>query len=122
MRIEFHPDVVRQLQRLQHEVAETALAVIEGLAERPRPRGAKKLAGRNNDWRLRSGQYRIVYEIDDADDVVRIFMVAKLGDAYREPDAPRAAGAARGPELVIGRYSGRLISARVPRSHPTPPG
>ncbi|MEV6138704.1 type II toxin-antitoxin system RelE/ParE family toxin [Nocardia sp. NPDC051990] len=48
----------------------------------PRPTGAKKLVG-NRDWRIRIGQCRIVYEIDDDAQVVTIFVVAKRSDAYR---------------------------------------
>ncbi|HEX7322000.1 MAG TPA: type II toxin-antitoxin system RelE/ParE family toxin [Mycobacterium sp.] len=83
MRIVFHPDVLKQLQRLPRDVFETALQMIIGLAENPRPVGVKKLVGALNDWRVRFGQYRIVYQIDDSDAVVTIFAVVKRSDAYR---------------------------------------
>ncbi|MEO8813956.1 MAG: type II toxin-antitoxin system RelE/ParE family toxin [Mycobacterium sp.] len=83
MKITFHPDVLKQLQRLPRDAFETVLQIIIGLAEQPRPTGVKKLVGANNDWRVRFGQYRIVYHIDDADAVVTIFTVGKRSDVYR---------------------------------------
>lgn len=83
MKVVFHPDVLKQLQRLPRDAFETALQTIIGLAEAPRPTGAKKLVGPHNDWRVRFGRYRIVYQIDDTDAVVSIFVVAKRSDAYR---------------------------------------
>jgi mRNA interferase RelE/StbE len=81
--VEFHPDVLKQLQRLPRDAFETALRKIIGLASEPRPPGSKKLAGSERDWRVRFGQYRIVYEINDDDQTLTIFTVAKRSDAYR---------------------------------------
>ncbi|MGW4353872.1 type II toxin-antitoxin system RelE family toxin [Nocardia sp. NPDC004582] len=83
MRIEFHPDVLKQLQRLPREAFGAALRTIIDLGREPRPSGVKKLAGGETDWRVRFGQYRIVYSIDDKAGVVTIFIVAKRSDAYR---------------------------------------
>lgn len=83
MKVQFHPDVLKQLQRLPRDVFETALQKIIGLATDPRPPGVKKLAGGANDYRVRFGQYRIVYEINETDQVLTIFTVAKRSDAYR---------------------------------------
>ena len=83
MKITFHPDVLKQLQRLPRSELETALQVIIGLSHDPRPVNAKKLVGSVNDWRVRFGQYRVVYCIDDAAGEVTVFVVAKRSDAYR---------------------------------------
>lgn len=83
MKVEFHPEVLKQLQRLPRDALETALQKIIGLAAEPRPHGAKKLAGSDRDWRVRFGQYRIVYEINDDQKALTIFTVAKRSDAYR---------------------------------------
>lgn len=82
MKAQFHADVLKQLQKLPREVLEAALQAIVALTHEPRPSGAKKLVGQS-DWRIRIGQYRIVYEIDDAQRVVTIMTVAKRSDAYR---------------------------------------
>ena len=83
MRIQFHPEVLKQLQRLPRAEFETALQIIIGLSHDPRPAGAKKLVGATNDWRVRFGQYRIVCSIDDAAGEITVFVVAKRSDAYR---------------------------------------
>lgn len=83
MKVEFHPDVLKQLQRLPRDAFETALQKIISLAGEPRPHGAKKLAGGESDYRIRFGQYRIVLEINDTQGSLTIFTVAKRSDAYR---------------------------------------
>ncbi len=82
MKIEFHPDVYKQLQQLPRPVFAAALGRIIGLADEPRPTGVVKLVGSASDWRIRIGQYRIVYTIDERVDVVTIMGVAKRSDVY----------------------------------------
>ena len=60
MNVAFHPDTLKQLQRLPRPVFEAALQAIIALSKQPRPAGAKKLVGSRDDWRIRIGQYRIV--------------------------------------------------------------
>ena len=83
MNIQFHPDVLKQLQRLPRIEFERALHVIVGLSHDPRPSGARKLVGGENDWRVRFGQYRVIYSIDDDAGQITVFIVAKRSDAYR---------------------------------------
>ena len=83
MKIRFHPDVLKQLQRLPRAELERALQIIVALSHDPRPQGAKKLIGEASDWRVRFGQYRVVYSVDDAAGEVTVFVVAKRSDAYR---------------------------------------
>ncbi len=82
MNVAFHPDTLKQLQRLPKPVFEAALQAIIALSKQPRPAGAKKLVGSRDDWRIRIGQYRIVYEINDAENQLTIYTVAKRSDAY----------------------------------------
>jgi mRNA interferase RelE/StbE len=56
---------------------------IKALAENPRPYGCHKLAGSKNDWRIRIGDYRVVYEIDNARKRVRIFRIKHRREVYR---------------------------------------
>ena len=83
MNVAFHPETLKQLQRLPRAVFEAALLAIIALRKQPRPAGAKKLVGSSDDWRVRIGQYRIVYEINDAENLITIYTVAKRSDAYR---------------------------------------
>ena len=55
---------------------------IRGLETNPRPAGVKKLRGSTNDWRIRLGSYRIVYEIQDEVLTVLVIRVAHRSQAY----------------------------------------
>ena len=56
---------------------------IQALADDPRSAGSEKLAGSANHYRVRQGQYRIVYLIDDGQHEVTIFKVGHRKDGYR---------------------------------------
>ena len=58
-------------------------AAIDALAESPRPPGCVKLAGEDNVWRVRVGNYRILYEILDGQLVVLGVRIAIRSEAYR---------------------------------------
>jgi mRNA interferase RelE/StbE len=57
-------------------------AAIDALAVEPRPRGAEKLAGRD-DYRIRVGDYRVVYAVDDRDRLVLVARIAHRREVYR---------------------------------------
>lgn len=52
------------------------------LAENPRPNGSKKLAGRKG-WRIREGDYRVIYEVDDVSRQVTILDIGHRRDIYQ---------------------------------------
>ena len=56
---------------------------IQALGGDPRPPGCQKLAGSEERYRGRQGRYRIVYKVDDAEQVVDIFMVGHRSRVYR---------------------------------------
>ena len=58
-------------------------AALRSLLENPRPPGAKKLSGSQHDWRVRVGDYRILYEVDDKGRLVIIWRVTHRREAYR---------------------------------------
>lgn len=55
---------------------------IQGLATAPRPAGAEKLSGEEK-YRVRQGDYRILFTIDDADRTVMVVKIGQRGDVYR---------------------------------------
>jgi mRNA interferase RelE/StbE len=73
----------RDLRRLPAEAFQRIIPRIRALAENPRPSGCRKLTGSENDWRIRIGVYRVVYEIDEAEEAVRVFRVRHRREAYR---------------------------------------
>lgn len=77
------------LRRAQKELAEVPageqdriVAAIRGLGENPRPPGCRKLAAREG-WRIRIGNFRVIYEIDDGQHLVTILHVGNRRDVYR---------------------------------------
>ena len=56
---------------------------ILSLENNPRPRGAKKLSGRE-EYRLRLGEYRILYSINDRDGIITVFAVGHCREVYRQ--------------------------------------
>jgi mRNA interferase RelE/StbE len=61
---------------------ERVTEAIDALARDPRPRGATKLAGRD-DYGIRVGYHRIVYAVDDAERLVVVARIAHRREAYR---------------------------------------
>ena len=61
---------------------ERVKSAIGKLADNPRPRGSRKLIGRDG-WRVRVGEYRVVYEIDDNNRSVTVLHVGHRRDVYR---------------------------------------
>ncbi len=58
------------------------LAKIRGLAANPRSPGCKKLRSYKNLWRIRVGDYRVLYTVDDASKTVDITRIAYRKDGY----------------------------------------
>ena len=73
----------RDIKSLPTALFDRILPRIKALADNPRPTGCHKLAGSKNDWRIRIGDYRVVYEIDDARKQVKIFRVRHRREVYR---------------------------------------
>lgn len=74
----------RDVRRLPRDVRERVAFAILALREEPRPSGVRKLKGRGEEgWRIRVGNYRVVYQIDDSLCRVTIFRVRHRRDVYR---------------------------------------
>ena len=73
----------KELEDLPSKVSGRIMEMIEKLQVDPRPPGCKKLEDSGNLWRVRRGDYRVLYGIDDAQRTVDILAVRHRGDAYR---------------------------------------
>ena len=82
--LEFAPKARRQFQKLSREVQARLSPRIEALAENPRPVGVKKMAGEGNLYRIRVGDYRIIYEIRDRILVILIVGIGHRREVYRD--------------------------------------
>ena len=83
-RVEIAPSAVRQLRKLDRSTQRRLQAAIELLAGQPRPIGAKKLVGGDGEWRVRTRDYRIAYEIHDEVLLVLVVAVGHRRDIYRD--------------------------------------
>jgi mRNA interferase RelE/StbE len=72
----------KELEAVPKKDRKKLVAKIRGLATNPRPSGSEKLAGADK-YRIRHGDYRVLYEIDDATIVVVVVRVAHRREAYR---------------------------------------
>ncbi len=79
----FRPSADRALKKLPQDVQRRIVGEVAILAHDPRPAGVVKLAGHENLWRIRVGNYRVVYEIHGNRLVVLVLRVAHRKDAYR---------------------------------------
>ncbi|MBN1770786.1 MAG: type II toxin-antitoxin system RelE/ParE family toxin [Deltaproteobacteria bacterium] len=83
-RVEWSPQAWREFQVLDGVIQRRLAAAVDGLAQNPRPPGAKRMHGRASDvWRIRVGDYRLLYQIRG--DVLVVFVV-KVGhrrEVYR---------------------------------------
>ncbi len=73
----------KDLGRLSAGIHDRVIAAIQRLAKNPRPTGCRKLVGTDNDWRIRVGDYRVIYEIADDIRVVRVNPVRNRREVYR---------------------------------------
>ena len=81
-RLEILPGAERDLRRLSPAILGRIDARLRTLADQPRPPGVRHLAG-GPFWRIRVGDYRLIFTINDADQVVTIVRVRHRGDVYR---------------------------------------
>lgn len=82
-RISLAPPAARQLRKFDPQTRRRIQAVLELLATEPRPPAATRLLGGAGEWRVRTGDYRIIYEIRDDLLLVLVLRVGHRRDVYR---------------------------------------
>jgi len=82
-KIEVKPSASKELEKLPREMIPRVVAVIRDLAENPYPQGVKKLAGFERTYRIRVGDYRILYDIFKKKLVIEIIRVRHRKDACK---------------------------------------
>jgi len=81
--VSFKPSADRQLRELPADAQRRIVDKVAGLASNPRPAGVVELTGGENLWRIRIGDYRVIYEIHDDRLVVLVLRLANRTDMYR---------------------------------------
>jgi mRNA interferase RelE/StbE len=77
------PAAERQLKKLHVQVRNIIVPVLKSLTSDPRPQGAKKLKGAEDIWRVRKGNYRILYQIQDDELIVLIVRIDDRKQVYK---------------------------------------
>ena len=80
--VEIAPAAERQLRKLDPSGRRRVQGAIDLLADDPRPPAARQLVGGAGEWRVRTGDFRIIYEIHDQRLVVLVIKVGHRRDVY----------------------------------------
>lgn len=81
-RVEVARSAAREFRALPPGARRRVGSALKRLVEEPRSRGARKLA-QGRGWRLRAGDYRVLYTIDDDSHMVIVFAIGHRREAYR---------------------------------------
>lgn len=82
-RIEWKSSAFRELKKLDRQVIPRIIEAIESLATDPFPHGIKKLYGSEHTFRLRIGDYRVIYEVFTSHLLIEIVRVRHRKDVYK---------------------------------------
>ena len=80
--VEVKPPARKELEALPDNVLGRVVQKLELLGHAPRPTGCKKLKGYKDQWRVRVGDWRVVYAIDDAAKLISITRIAHRREVY----------------------------------------
>jgi mRNA interferase RelE/StbE len=83
-RVRFTPKAWKEVESLPRPVAHRLVKKAESLADDPRPTGVKKLSGSPARYRIRAGDYRIIYRIEDDVLLVLVVAIGDRRDVYRK--------------------------------------
>jgi mRNA interferase RelE/StbE len=82
-RVDVSSEARREMEKLPASLVERLIKKIGTLAANPRPTGCKKLHGEKDKWRIRVGDYRVLYFIFDSTKEVKVAAILKRSEAYR---------------------------------------
>jgi mRNA interferase RelE/StbE len=81
-RVELKSSALKELEALPDIVLARLVRKMDALGDAPRPAGCKKLKGYRDQWRIRVGDWRVVYIIDDAAKLVSVTRIAHRREVY----------------------------------------
>jgi mRNA interferase RelE/StbE len=80
--VEVKASARKELESLPNRTLASAVSKIESLGQNPRPPGCKKLKGYKDKWRIRVGDWRVVYMINDRQKLVSVTRIAHRREVY----------------------------------------
>ncbi len=81
-RVDFTSAAARQMRKLPRATRHRLVEAVTALERDPRPPGALKLAGERTAWRIRVGDYRVIYDVYDRELTVTVVRAARRREAY----------------------------------------
>ena len=81
--VEFATSAAKEFRSMDAGIKHRVARAIDALQETPRPRGVRKLQGHHCLYRIRVGTYRVVFEIHDETQVIRVTRIRHRREAYR---------------------------------------
>ena len=81
--VQFATSAAKEFRSLSPQLKRRVSSAIDALAQDPRPPGLRKLVGHAHLYRIRVGQYRVVYEIDDEGQFIRVTRIRHRREVYR---------------------------------------
>jgi mRNA interferase RelE/StbE len=81
-RVALKASAEKEFLQFPDSIANRIFPRIKALATDPRPQGCKKLSGGRDEWRIRIGDYRVIYIVDDEERVVRVTRIAHRREVY----------------------------------------
>jgi len=81
--VDVKPAATKEIEALPDNALSRVIRKVESLAQTPRPAGCKKLKGYKDQWRVRVGDWRVVYIIDDQAKLVSVTRVAHRSEVYK---------------------------------------
>ena len=83
-KIEWKSSALKELKRIDRSMIPRIIDTVESLATNPRPSGMRKLQGADRSYRIRVGDYRVIYEIINDNRLIQIIRVRHRKDVYRD--------------------------------------
>lgn len=72
----------KELKKLPDNIIKRIVPALKKLETNPKPKGCKKLLGFTDKWRIRVGDYRIIYDIQDKQLIIDVIRIAHRGSVY----------------------------------------
>jgi mRNA interferase RelE/StbE len=82
--VEFVPSAVKALERLPRAIQQRIVNAVELLADNPFPAGAVKIVGDDSAFRIRVGDYRVLYEVQQQRLIILVLRIGHRKDVYRK--------------------------------------
>jgi mRNA interferase RelE/StbE len=80
--VAFTSSAAKELKKLSRQLVARIVPRLENLASNPRPAGCRKLQGGDREWRIRVGDYRVVYTVDDTKLLVEVTRIRHRREVY----------------------------------------